>query len=519
VVPVGPFVLFSPPKGITVKLAYSPTADAAAFDLSSFGFEFVEGGVDPKTLVIRDNVRLDDHVEQDQELRDSVRARGVRTAINAYRASDGTIVVLRGHRRTLAAVLEGRERVPVMLEPEPTAEERIGDQLVENDKRRGLATAEHVAAYEQLAVLGLTAEQIAARAATPLATVKAGLAVAKVPAAVRAVREHDQLDVFTANVFAEFADDEAALAVLEEAIGKSNWNHTVRGLRTDRRKVKIRADAEDALERENPGLKVLRGMDRLNLFTPNGKLWRLESMKLSPGVDKDMTLAKHKKCPGHAAGVEIDHKGYDDSNEQILVPKTVWVCTNAPFYGHEPRFGSSSGGKVKLAEMDPQKAAEERAKAAMTRANNSAMRVATTERRNFVRSLLDRKKAPRGAQQIIASALFRDRDKLRFTMERSSRTAHAMFGMPLGQYESTKGEFWALSDDVSDARAEVISLVNVLCAYEEGMDDAAWRIVDGGQQRYLKFLVSAGYTLSPVEEMAAGLREVVNLDKPAEVPA
>lgn len=489
-----------------VSPATAPDLDA---DLD---FEFPPGGLDPKTLLIRDNVRLNDHVEEDKELLDTVRERGVRTAINAYRDADGSVVVLRGHRRTLAAIMTGRTRVPVLIEPKPTPAERIADQLIENDQRRGLATAEHVGAYQQLEALGWDEARISATSGTPIDRVRAGLAVAKSPVAAKAIASSDKVDLFVGHAFVEFADDPDAIADLEMAVAEGNVNHILRDLRHKRRLAAVRAEAEDALEQEYPGVPVLRGLERLNLFTPHGKKWRLESMRAKQGVEKEMTRAQHAKCPGHAAAIEVDHKGYDSSMQQILVPKTVWLCTDAPKHGHIPRYAEDGSSiKVKLADMDPEQAVVARAEAAMTRANNAAMRVATTDRLLFIKELLNRKTAPSGTGAFLAVSLFRWSAKLRFTGERSFKTAHAMFGIDRPQY-GTAEAFDALGDQVSDARGLLMCLVNVMSAWEENMDDSAWRVTGSGQQTYFQFLASAGYQLSPVEEMAAGLCGIYNIE-------
>lgn len=132
----------------------TPAPEAAELDAASFGRLAL---VDPETLELEANTRLDANL--DPHFCASIRDRGVREPITVRRrASDGTLVVRKGQRRTLAAVRAGLTQVPVIISPEPaTADddeaetssddyragqaERIVDQLVENQHRAGIGDA------------------------------------------------------------------------------------------------------------------------------------------------------------------------------------------------------------------------------------------------------------------------------------------------------------------------------------------------------------------------------------------
>jgi len=68
--------------------------------------------VDPRTLVLEANVRVDARL--DKQFVASIRDRGVLVPIVAHRAG-GELRVLYGQRRTLAAVEAGRATVPVYV--------------------------------------------------------------------------------------------------------------------------------------------------------------------------------------------------------------------------------------------------------------------------------------------------------------------------------------------------------------------------------------------------------------------
>ncbi|WP_307961841.1 ParB/Srx family N-terminal domain-containing protein [Salinispora arenicola] len=83
--------------------------------------------VDPATLVVGANVRLDPRLRKTYV--DNVRQRGVLEPVIAYLDDNGRLVVLRGQRRTLAAVQAQRPWVRVMVVPKPDEADRLTDQV------------------------------------------------------------------------------------------------------------------------------------------------------------------------------------------------------------------------------------------------------------------------------------------------------------------------------------------------------------------------------------------------------
>lgn len=122
--------------------------------------------VDPATLVIGANVRVDTHPDA-KEFAASIRARGVLEVITAHVDDDGSLVVQRGQRRTVAAAEVGTPSgtVPVRVVERPEEADRIVDQLTENLHRAQMRESEVRDGVEQLALLGVSAAQIAKRTA------------------------------------------------------------------------------------------------------------------------------------------------------------------------------------------------------------------------------------------------------------------------------------------------------------------------------------------------------------------
>ncbi|MGH3822132.1 MAG: ParB N-terminal domain-containing protein, partial [Pseudonocardiaceae bacterium] len=106
--------------------------------------------VDPRELVIRDNVRTD--VALDKGFVADIAERGVRQPIPVRREESGRLVVRTGQRRVLAAIEAGLIRVRVLVEDEALTGERaqaidrILDQLAENEHRSGLGEADEARA-------------------------------------------------------------------------------------------------------------------------------------------------------------------------------------------------------------------------------------------------------------------------------------------------------------------------------------------------------------------------------------
>ncbi|MGW9021285.1 ParB/RepB/Spo0J family partition protein [Leucobacter chromiiresistens] len=183
----------------------------------SAGMELVH--VDPSTLVIDTNVRT--VVDIDPSFYESIRDTGVQQPPTGWRDAGGEIVIEVGQRRVLAAVRAKLPEIPVIVVTRAAAEsekaakaERIVRQLSENDHRAGLTDAEHVAAYKELTLFGLTADQIAKKTKTKRDRVRAAVQLTKNAPSVAAAMATRPVTLDQALVIAEFDGDEARRSAL-----------------------------------------------------------------------------------------------------------------------------------------------------------------------------------------------------------------------------------------------------------------------------------------------------------------
>jgi ParB family chromosome partitioning protein len=215
--------------------------------------------VDPGTLKIGANVRTDPRPDA-KEFAASIKTRGVLEVISAYVDPDGGLTVLRGQRRSLVAAKVGTPTgtVPVRVVPAPEEADRIIDQASENLHREAMHTRETRDAVEQLAMLGVSAAQIAKRVALPRATVDAALKVTRNPA-TKDRMDATGMTLEEAAIFAEFEDDPDAIDTLTAA-WEDSWRrrqipHIVQRLRDERAEARALQDEVDRLRAE--GLPVL----------------------------------------------------------------------------------------------------------------------------------------------------------------------------------------------------------------------------------------------------------------------
>jgi ParB family chromosome partitioning protein len=219
--------------------------------------------VDPATLVVSANVRADAGL--DKQFVASVKDQGVLVPIVARRGEDGQLHVQLGQRRTLAAVEAGRPLVPVYVVDIPDDGKagevvRIVRQIIENDHRQGLRDADRVHAHQQLALLGLSAGQIARRTRAGVRRVKASLAVAGSELVAAAMDRFD-LTLAQAEVLAEFDDDPEAVKALTVTARQDpdQFGHVAQRLRDDRAEAAARARAHRAAgHRRGPGHRPAR---------------------------------------------------------------------------------------------------------------------------------------------------------------------------------------------------------------------------------------------------------------------
>ncbi|RKS80646.1 ParB family chromosome partitioning protein [Motilibacter peucedani] len=521
---------------------------------------------DPCILLVDVNVRT--QVRLDKEFVASVKAQGVLVPIVAVRTTEGALRVRYGHRRTLAAIETGRETVPVIVAADESTDDagqidRLVGQYAENEHRTGLTVAEKVGVVEQLSAFGVSHAQISKRLGIKRDTVKDALAVAASPIAKKAAERYEAtLTLDQAAVVAEFdalADEDTVKALLVDAnTGGRQFAHIAQRARDERAEQERRQEFIASLG----GVPIVERPSYRN-DEPVKRLGRLLDQQGEP-----LTVETHAACLGHAAYVdkrtawvpaprpESDTTGeqggqdtedddnalgatdldldpdaedalYDDDeddypeDEQDGSWEETWeaeyVCTDPSRYGHTARYGGSSeAAPLKAAEMSEEQREEAREARRTVIANNKAWDSATTVRQEWLTGWLTRKSAPKGSGLFLAAAVASGSHALTQAFERNHPTGRVLLG--LGEATSARigaGQALAgLLSDVSEARAQVVTLGLVLGAHEAALGRHSWRNVDSGTRRYLTFLAENGYGLSDVERLACGEHPLPEVDEP-----
>jgi ParB family chromosome partitioning protein len=166
-------------------------------------------------------------------------------------------------------------------------------------------------------------------------------------------------------------------------------------------------------------------------------------------------------------------------------------------YGRAPKISDAATANMPDDERVAAEQAAADARAAERRmviANNRAWDVAEPVRRRWVKANIGiRKTLPKGAGAFMATTLANDPDMLH-----GCRRSAPTYGF-LTEGEST----WLKG--ASETRAQVVTLMLILTAYEAFTNRGNWRSKPAQTQRYLLWLQDQGYTLSDVERMAAQL--------------
>lgn len=443
----------------------------------------------PADLHIGENVRLDPRL--DRPFVESIKERGVLEPVVAYIDDDSQqLVVLFGKRRVLAARQTKLKTVPVMVVPRPGDADRLVNQLVENEHRAALADAERAGAFEQMTLAGMSAYQIAKRTVTKRATVDAALKVAGSEVATKAVREVEWLTLDRAAALTEFADDQAVVDELLSATNGGTFDHRAQRARDARQWARVMDEA-----RETAAADGLTIVTRPNYNDPKCQPLYVLTRGAEP-LDED----GHRDCPGHAAYLE---QGYG-ARDAFTVTR-VFVCVDYPGNGHAHRHATAGKATAPTEEQKAAASAERRD----VIASNKAWESARIVRGTWLREFAARRKAPDGTAAYLGTCVARSDPAL---AEEGGRhlLAHELLGLnptDTGDYQTREQRGEVLQDALAKAsedRALMIALVVMLAAQEEATSRDAWRHVRPAITRYLRFLESAGYTLSDVELRACG---------------
>jgi len=476
--------------------------------------------LDPRELLVDRNIR---EVRLDPAFVGSIKERGVLVPITAVRTADGKVRVRLGHRRTLGAIQADQATVPVQIagneaEDDAASIDRIIDQHAENAHRDGLTIAENVGVAAQLSLLGVSAAQIAKRTRMSREKVNAALNVAGSTLAMAATTRYD-LTLDQAVVVAEFSGDPETVDALIAAAQTGRFEHTAQRARDDREDA-TRREAFDQALRET-GITVVDGAPLADTTHSLTSLVDAQGGRLN--------AENHAACPGHAVYVgttwgfvdpttgaaaleqDDDDTEQDDDDDEGQSPQREWgqcltavpVCTDYAANGHQipekTHYGAAE--RPKMADLSPQKQEAARAQRRDVIESNKSWRAAETVRRDWLRTFLARKTAPKGTAQFVGTALALNADTI--VSIGGNHLAADLLGCDSQGYGRST-DLSALIVKASEARAQVITLAQVLAAYEDATDTNSWRSATDGTRRYLEFIAANGYQLAGVERRACG---------------
>ena len=450
--------------------------------------------VDPRTVKFGTNVRSDVEKTIDPDFVDSIRRLGILEPPPVYEEPDGTLCLLDGGaRRTQGAIAAGLAVYPVIVVPNSgdSALDRLEKQFHENDQRVGINDADRTAGYQQMALFGATAAQIAKRTKSTTAKVKAALGVAE-SETVRAAQVKYDLTIDQAAVLTEFVKYPKIVAKLTEVATSSpgQFEHEAQRQRDALKQAQELAQARKALgdagvrEIPNPGYG-------------NKKITRLGDLADAQG--NRLTEDTHRTCPGHAAYLERDYRG-------DLAAK--YVCTDPRANKH------AKDGRV----LGLPLTGKEKAERDTVREYNPRWKSATDVRRAWLAKFATKTTAPKGADEFIAMSVLDDGSSL----DKAGNAGHALAAEWLGIKTAGYGARKAIAEVISKAakagrpgRVQQITLILALAAIEARTSKSTWR--NTHEARYFLALRDFGYDLDKVEEIAAGLRTATQ-DEPSQQP-
>ncbi|MFC7959099.1 ParB/RepB/Spo0J family partition protein [Rhodococcoides kroppenstedtii] len=503
--------------------------------------------VDPTTLDVAENVRDSVDLDATPEFVASIREHGVLHPILAVRREDGTLAVVDGQRRTLAAAEVGAATVPVIVREQDTDTQgaqvsRIVEQIVSNDQRSALTDGQRAAGVAQLLDLGVSVKETAQALSM---TQKAAKTAAKVggSAAARSALDAGQLDLEHASIVASFeqmGDTDAVAQLLDAAEHRPfNFPHLARRLTEDRKTARERTkalvpygEAGHPLLETDPetgeDVWLYAGEVRTAEGEPvdptaHPERWSVWADRIEVWIDAESGRQVDEDT------VDWDADGPDDTPAEGLRHRSTvaegwawepsyWITPeDAEQHGYrttrpEPvTAASGAGDDDEAAARRAAEAAEaQRAERRQVKALNAAGLAETTLRREHIKTLLTRKTAPKGAAVWTAATLAGSPDLL------TEGKAGEVLREVLPGADTGAG-IAAMLEIATDAKAQVLTLALVLTALEArmaGSDKSWWRASpqtrwtrDGlprGAARYLAFLTEHGYTTGPVEKVVTG---------------
>lgn len=302
----------------------------------------------------------------------SMRECGVLEPLIVVPAPGNKFMILRGHRRRVAAIEAGLATVPCDVRPEyvDLPPEQLADMLAENLHRQDLSALDEAGGYAQLAMFdGWNPERIAKRLGRTVDRVRAGIAASEIRPELRPQVVEGAVTLEQAAAIEEFAGEEKAYGRLVRAAQYPPGLHHALADERHRRTVEQRKETTRV---------GLRDANVRIIAKPSN--FRYGSVEL--GIDEltdlrgiPLTVEGHASCPGNAAFVGAEGE-------------PVFVCQHPKEWGHDVPGHYRHQSKVEI------QAQEEAAQA--DREYQTALKVADDARASFLTEYLTRKGPPTG---------------------------------------------------------------------------------------------------------------------------
>lgn len=455
--------------------------------------------LDPNEVIVESNVRTEDKTFLTKDFIDTIRAEGVLTPVLCRRDEDGKVYVRAGQRRTLAA-REAGVRLPARIVSggDDTTAGRIIQQIIENDQREALTDTDRVAAWQQLALDGLTPTKIAKRTGRKADDVKAGLKVGESAVAVETISHHD-ITLDQAAILIEFEDDADLHAGLVETaeFDPEQFEHQVQRARDERAE---RAQIA-ALEAEWSA----KGYTIITEPVYGGSAWypatslRKDGARVNPDDDLPESI-------GEDRGVQVRKFFFEDA------PTVTLYVRNETEHGYDARPTYQQPTAAQSGPMDDEQKAERKRLVA----NNKAWASAETVRREWIAKFLTRKTLPKDSAAFVAAALTEHRTHVGDHLVRGNSLAADLLGTQAdGARDAVTGYLAGHPN-----RAAHVTLAIVLAGVEGSTSKETWRYETNRTRfaGYFTQLQTWGYVLSDVERIVIdGDAPEVEDDEPEQV--
>ena len=262
----------------------SPTPDRYAGFTRHKGAGFLEIG----RIAVDDQIRTEDDPEADDQLVASIQQVGLLQPIRVrWRETDGTWVVLVGHRRYRAAVGAGLAKVPVIcVDADPTPIDVIREQIYENCHRRSISPLDEARAYRKyLDLTGEPAVNLANLLHLSQASVSRALSLLTLPAEVQDAIAEEQLSPKAGAEIAKLRNPTVAKQVAARAAATRAPADTV--ARTVRQK---RGTPARATQTRPMIFKVARGV-RVQVHGRLDGVGVLEALEAATGMARQLLAA------------------------------------------------------------------------------------------------------------------------------------------------------------------------------------------------------------------------------------